>query len=194
MSRRHTQQDATGVLLANDRGEALVAAGTTVPTAGHAGYSKGCLFLDVDASGGAQVLANEGTASSASFKMQAANRVVVRHPISAASVDDWIFIADRAYTVVSIKEVHSVAGTDAGSVTLDIRKVTADGQAPGATAGASVIELLSSAFNLKSTANTVVSGTLAVTSIAAGDRIGANFAGVLTALAGGVVVIELQPA
>jgi hypothetical protein len=124
------------------------------------------------------------------------DRVVVRHVIAAASVDDWLFVADRAYTVVSIKEVHSVAGNDGGAVTLDLRKVTAVA-APGAAAGATVKELLATALDLKSTANTTVTGTLSATaadlSLAAGDKIGANFVGTLTTLAGGVVVIELKP-
>ena len=59
-------------------------------------------------------------------------RVMLRKEFNANSVDDWVFIADRAYTVVSIKEVHSVAGNDASAVTLDVRKVT-DASAPGAS-------------------------------------------------------------
>lgn len=123
------------------------------------------------------------------------DRVVIRHTANAASVDDWVFVADRAYTVVSIKEVHSVAGGDGGAVTADVRKVTAVA-APGAAAGSTVKELLATAFDLKSTANTTVTGTLTATAadldLAAGDKIGINFVGTLTALAGGVVIIELK--
>jgi hypothetical protein len=122
-------------------------------------------------------------------------RVMLRKEFNANSVDDWVFIADRAYTVVSIKEVHSVAGNDASAVTLDVRKVT-DASAPGAAASSTVKELLSSALNLKSTANTVVTGSLTATAadldLAAGDKIGLNFAGTLTSLAGGLLVIELK--
>ncbi len=122
-------------------------------------------------------------------------RVMLRKEFNANSVDDWVFIADRAYTVVSIKEVHSVAGNDASAVTLDVRKVT-DASAPGASAGSTVKELLASALNLKSTANTVVTGTLTSTTadldLAAGDKIGLNFIGTLTTLAGGLLVIELK--
>lgn len=122
-------------------------------------------------------------------------RVMVRHGFNASSVDDWAFIADRAYTVVSVKEVHSVAGNDGGTVQLMVRKVT-DASAPGAAAGTTVKEFLSGALNLKSTANTVVTGSLTATgadlNLAAGDKIGCDFIGVLTTLAGGVVIIELK--
>jgi len=125
----------------------------------------------------------------------AADRVLISHSISAASVDDWVFIADRAYTVVSIKEVHGAEGTDAGAATGAVRKVTAVA-APGAAAGATVKEFLTTAFDLKSTANTTVTGTLTATAadlnLAAGDKIGVNFVGVLTGLDGGVIVIELK--
>ena len=110
-------------------------------------------------------------------------------PIAAASVDGWAFVADRAYRVESIKEVHAVAGNDGGAVTLAVRKITADATAPDAAAGATVKELLAAALDLKSTANTLVDATLTATdadrNIAAGDRIGLNFVGVLTSLAGG---------
>lgn len=123
------------------------------------------------------------------------DRVVVTKTFNASSVDDWVFVADRPYTVVSIKEVHSVAGNDGGTVTADVRKVT-DVSAPGAAAGSTVKEFMSAALNLKSTANTTVTGTLSGTAsdldLATGDKIGVNFIGTLTTLAGGVLVIELK--
>lgn len=123
------------------------------------------------------------------------DRVFISVPIAAASVDTWAFVADRPYTVIAVKETHSVAGSDGGTVTLDVRKIT-DVSAPGASAGSTVKELLSAALNLKSTANTPVTGTLSATAedldLAAGDKIGFNFAGTLTALAGGSVQIELK--
>lgn len=123
-------------------------------------------------------------------------RVMINSKFNANSVDEWTFIADRAYTVVSIKEIHAVAGNDASAVTLDVRKIT-DASAPGAAAGSTVKELLSSALSLKSTANTVVTGTLSATvadlNLAAGDKIGLNFIGTLTTLAGAMITIELKP-
>jgi hypothetical protein len=111
------------------------------------------------------------------------------------AVDNWLFVADRAYQVASIKEVHAVAGTDSGAVTLGVRKIT-DASAPGAVAGATVKELVTADFNLKSTANTTVNGALSATvadlQLAAGDKLGLNFTGILTALAGATLTVELR--
>lgn len=125
------------------------------------------------------------------------NRHLVTVSLAAADVDKWAFVADRAYTVKSIKEIHSVAGNDGGAVTLDVRKITAATvAAPGAAAAAGVVEMLSAALNLKSTADTTVAASLSAVAgaltLAAGDKIGLNFIGTLTALAGGNLTIELE--
>lgn len=65
--RRHTLQDATGVLATDDRGDILMACGTTVPSAATAGYAAGCLFWDLDASAGSILWRNEGSRTSCSF-------------------------------------------------------------------------------------------------------------------------------
>lgn len=70
-------------------------------------------------------------------------------PQTAANYNHF-FIARYPIEVMRVSEVHSVAGTDAGAVTLDIEKLTGT-QASGA--GSTV---LTSTFDLKSTANTVV--------------------------------------
>lgn len=124
-------------------------------------------------------------------------RVIVCVPYDAASVDTWAFIADRAYTVKAIKHQHTVVVSATNAATLAVRKITADAVAPGATAGANCKELLGSALNLKATANTTVAGTLSSTAadlaLAAGNKIGLDFTGTLTALAGGLLQIELEP-
>lgn len=121
-----------------------------------------------------------------------ADRFFLDYQFGAATVDDNIFIADRAYRVRSIAEVHAVAGTDAGAVTLQLRKCTGT-QAPSAG-----VVLTTATFDLKSTANTVVTATLTGTTanlmLAAGDRLAADVTGVLTSLAGGVVTIVLEAA
>ena len=109
--------------------------------------------------------------------------------------DQCFFIADRALTVVSINEVHSVAGNDAGAVNLQVTKDTGT-QAPGA--GTDLLTNNTNAgFNLKGTANTVQNGTLTATAgaldLAAGDRLSVDFAGTLTTLAGVVVTVALVP-
>lgn len=110
---------------------------------------------------------------------------------NAASVDMWAFVATRAYVVQGISGVPLVAGTDAGAVTAAVVK------ASGTTAVTAGTALHSGSFNLKGTANTNQALTLSTTSgvvaIAAGDRIGVDFTGVLTS-ATGAVTICLAPA
>jgi hypothetical protein len=43
------------------------AKGTTKPSDGAAGYAKGCIFIDTDASAGNILFCNEGTVTSADF-------------------------------------------------------------------------------------------------------------------------------
>jgi hypothetical protein len=109
---------------------------------------------------------------------------------TASSVSQSIFVAPRALMVVGITLRPDVAGTDAGAVTVQVRKV------PSGTAIASGTALLSAAMNLKSTANTNVSGSLSTVAgallIPAGTAIALEFAGVLTAAAGSVS-IALRP-
>jgi hypothetical protein len=104
--------------------------------------------------------------------------------------DTTIFVADRAYEVIAIKEVHEVAGTDAGTVSLQPTKCT------GTQSAASGAALTAAVINLKGTANTVVTPTLTSTTanlrLAAGDRIGLDFQGVLTSVAGVHVTVYLK--
>lgn len=123
------------------------------------------------------------------------DRVFVTAYIAAATVDEWVFVADKAYTVVSCKCVYSVAG--GSSAACRPRKVTAAGtDAPGGAASATCKELTTAAFDLTATANVSQTLTLSATAsdytLAAGDKIGLDMSGTLTALAGGVVVIELK--
>lgn len=71
MSRQFTQHfaDPRGVLIKNQRGDALLAEGETVPSDAVAGYAPGCLFLKRGASQGAQVYVNEGSRTSADFNV-----------------------------------------------------------------------------------------------------------------------------
>lgn len=91
-----------------------------------------------------------------------------------------IFIARHPIEVMRITESHAVAGSDAGAVTLDVLK------AGSGVVIASGITLLSSTFNLKSTANTpVVKDGMDLSNdrvLIEGDRIGLVVSGTLTAL------------
>ncbi len=121
--------------------------------------------------------------------------ISVQCPANADCVDKAFFIADRAYQVTAISEVHSAAGTNGSAVNLQVTKdVTTD--APGA--GTDLLTNNTNAgFDLKGTANTVQAGTLTATTaslqLAAGDRLSLDFAGTLTTLAGVLVTVTLKP-
>jgi hypothetical protein len=110
---------------------------------------------------------------------------------NASSIDKTCFVATRKYVVKAISGSPTVAGSDGGAVTAAIKK------ASGTTAIASGTALHSGSYNLKGTANTVQNLTLSTTGsdlqIAAGDRIGIDFTGTLTAAVGTVSVV-LAPA
>lgn len=109
---------------------------------------------------------------------------------AAAANYGVFFVAPFACEVVSVREVHTAAGTDAGAVTLDIEKLTGT-QAPDAG-----ISVLGATVNLKGAANTVqnpaLTGTAANKQLAAGDRLCLKDAGILTAVAGVAVIVELK--
>jgi hypothetical protein len=102
--------------------------------------------------------------------------------------DQTIFLANYKTRILSIRETHSVAGSDAGAVSLQVKKET------GTQAPATGVPLLASVFDLKSTANIPVLGTLTTNGTALtldpGERLSLDFVGTLTDLAGVCVTIE----
>lgn len=100
------------------------------------------------------------------------------------------WIAPFACRVVSIREMHTTAGSDGGAVTLVVEKLTGT-QAPGA--GTS---LQSANIDLKGTANTVQAPALSATAsdlaLAAGNRLALKLTGTPTAIAGLVLTVELD--
>lgn len=110
---------------------------------------------------------------------------------SAATAANYgvFFIAQRNCVVVDIMEAHTVAGSDGGAVTLQVERLQ------GTTALDSGNVLLSTAFDLKSTANTYVRGALVKdgsTSLKRGDRLALKDSGVLTAVAGVCVTVTIK--
>lgn len=107
--------------------------------------------------------------------------------------DVGLFTADADYEIAAAYERHETLGTDGSPVTADVVKA-ASGTAIGS--GAS---LLASAFNLKATINTTQSrtdsaGTLASDRILyAGQCLGINFAGTMTAVSGVSITVVLVP-
>lgn len=110
-----------------------------------------------------------------------------------SSLDTPVFLCPGGinYHVVSVDEIHTVAGTDGGAVSLDV-KVCSGTQAP--SAGQSV---LASVINLKATANTLQSAGLNSTpanlDISGEERLCVVFSGTQTSLQGGCVTIRLRP-
>lgn len=124
-------------------------------------------------------------------------RIDVNFGLNAA-IGDVAIPLDDYYEIVEVREVHTVLGTDGGAVTLTIEKLTGTGAFPGTNC----FQALS--FNLKAAINTVQTLKVSVlTAVSAaqraaqlfspGDRLGFNFNGVLTALAGVGVVAVLRP-
>lgn len=99
------------------------------------------------------------------------------------------FTANESCIVVAVTEVHGTLGTDVGAVTLQLEKLT------GTTAPDSGTTLLSSAFNLKATINTVQYGSLVATGetiLSRGDRLCLKDSGTLTAVANVQVTVYIQ--
>ena len=115
--------------------------------------------------------------------------VTFNYDILANAVDTWLFYADTTYEVVGVKCVPRVAGSDGSAVTAAVKK------ASGTTAPASGTTVMASTFNLKGTADTLQTDTLTTTiadrRLAAGDRLGVDFTGTLTA-AVGLIQVNLK--
>lgn len=161
--------------------------GTTVGN-GVEDWAPGALFIKTDGSSAQNVTyRNVGTKTTAQFEQIEDSRLITV-PIDANSVDTWVAIADRDLQFVSAWEVHTVAGNDGGAVTAAWVK-SGDVEAPSAGDA-----IHTSTFNLKGTANTVQLLTTAGAgaSITSGDKIGINFSGTLTNLAGGCMVLHLR--
>lgn len=100
------------------------------------------------------------------------------------------WIAPFACYVTGFREAHQTAGSDGGTVSLQLEKLT-DGTAPdGGTA------MLSSALSLKATANTMQTATMSPTTanvnLAKNDRLCMKDAGILTAVANVTVLVDIM--
>lgn len=108
---------------------------------------------------------------------------------SASGTTNYSVFHIAAYSerVQQVQEVHAIAGTDGGSVTLQIEKLTAT-QIPGAG-----MNLLSTALSLKATANSVQTGIIvplvATPNLAKGDRLAFKLSGTPTSVQDVVVSI-----
>ena len=104
-----------------------------------------------------------------------------------------VFIARHAVEISWVGESHTVPGTDGGAVTLNIEKLTS-GEALGAGD-----DILVTAFDLKSTANTPVTKKgrdLALSKarqLKEGDRLALVVSGTLTSLEDVNLTVYLKP-
>lgn len=118
-------------------------------------------------------------------------------PVSYASygagskADQVFFVATRKYKVLRISEVHGTAETTAGTLSA---QVTKDSGTDAAGAGD---DLLSTAFDLKGTANTVQAGTLvssdSTLTLNVGDRLAIDVTAAGTEIADVVITADLMP-
>lgn len=108
---------------------------------------------------------------------------------NAALVDQVFYIANQAMRVISISEVHTVAGSS--TPTAVIKKCI-----PGQTIVQGTA-LQTGSFNLAATAmtqqNAVLSTNVSVLTLAAGDRLAIDYTGTMTTLSGVCVTVWLQP-
>jgi len=121
-------------------------------------------------------------------------KLYIHHTIygaDAATAGNYgvFWIAPFECTITEIREVHQTAGTDVGAVSLQIEKLT------GTQALDAGVACLTTAFDLKGTANTVNTGTLTATPadlrLVRGNRLACDDAGALTSVANVTVVIEI---
>jgi hypothetical protein len=118
--------------------------------------------------------------------------MIITIPIGASEVDQTAFIADDAWQITKIEEVHSVAQNTAYPNTgnLSITKCTGT-QAPNAGS-----YLHNTTMWLNSTINTVVTPALNASTgalnLADGNRLCLDFNGTMSTFAGGCVTIHLK--
>lgn len=111
---------------------------------------------------------------------------------SAATAANYgpFFMALAPCYIRAVYEFHETAGTDGGSVGLNIEKLTGT-QSPDAGS-----TILTSNLNLKATANTQQKGSLVVSrasrTLAKGDRLCLKDSGVLTSVAGVLAIIHVE--
>lgn len=120
-----------------------------------------------------------------------APRVIVTAAYDPQSASNHFFVADRAYNIVGIRHVRTVAGTDGGAVTVAINKcVGTESPGDGFRITASATLSLKGAINTSETVS--LSSTPNYKVLAVGDRLALYFSGVLTA-AVGLTQVLLEP-
>ena len=124
------------------------------------------------------------------FELSTEQYITATHYIASSVADVQFFTAPVKCEVVAVREVHAVAGDDAGAVTGTIRRCQGT---EAATAGDN---LLSATINLKGTALTEQTPALTATAadliLEAGNRLSLDVTGTTTTLAGVILTVLLK--
>ena len=127
------------------------------------------------------------------FELSTEQYLTATHYIASSVADVQFWTAPVKCTVVGIREVHAVAGDDAGAVTATIRRCQGT---EAATAGDDLLG--STKINLKGTALTeqapALTDTTANLTLEAGNRLSLDVTGTTTTLAGVIVTVLLKRA
>jgi hypothetical protein len=125
------------------------------------------------------------------FELSTEQYIVATHNIASSVADVQFFTAPVKCEVVGIREIHAVAGNDAGEVTGTIRRCQGT---EAATAGDDLLG--STKIDLKGTALTeqapALTSTTANLTLEAGDRLSLDVTGTTTTLAGVIVTVLLK--
>jgi hypothetical protein len=127
------------------------------------------------------------------FELSTEQYLTATHYVASSVADVQFWTAPVKCTVVGIREVHAVAGDDAGAVTATIRRCQGT---EAATAGDDLLG--STKINLKGTALTeqapALTDTTANLTLEAGNRLSLDVTGTTTNLAGVIVTVLLKRA
>lgn len=125
------------------------------------------------------------------FELSTEQYIVADQFIASSVADLQFFTAPVKCEVVSVREVHATAGTDAGAVTGTIRRCQGT---EAATAGDDLLG--TTKINFKGTALTeqtpALTSTTANLILEPGDRLSLDVTGTTTALAGVIVTVLLK--
>jgi hypothetical protein len=125
------------------------------------------------------------------FELSTEQYITATHYIASSVADVQFFTAPVKCEVVSIREVHTVAGDDGSAVTGTIRRCQGT---EAATAGDDLLG--TTKINLKGTALTeqtpALTSTTANLTLDAGDRLSLDVTGTTTTLAGVILTVLLK--
>lgn len=190
MSKGLNLHTGDGMIAKDATGGILIAYGNNIPALNTPGYAPGCRFIRVSGNSiGTLDFINIGTRAACNFVSGGLNGAISVSFVygEGTVIDAPIFVADRAYTLLSIIARPTIAGTDAGAVTAILRRA-----ASGVGIGSGT-SLHSGTINLKGTIEVNQIMPITVSAIPIGVSIGIDVSGVPTA-ARGIVSLLLLPA